>query len=121
MVVVPPLHNIAGAAALAVIAGGAAAIGYACCLCTTIGIFYCNGITACSLAGKTIALAGRSPRQVSIEVVLCLHPAVTVIVVVPPLHNIAGAAALAVIAGGAAAMVMPVVFVQPLASFTVMV
>jgi hypothetical protein len=42
-------------------------------------------------------------------------------VVVPPLHNIAGAAALAVIAGGAAAIVMPVVFVQPLASFTVMV
>ncbi len=42
-------------------------------------------------------------------------------VVVPPLHRIAGAAALAVIAGGAAAIVTPVVLVQPLASFTVMV
>ncbi len=42
-------------------------------------------------------------------------------VVVPPLHNMAGAAVLAVIAGGAAAIVTPVVLVQPLASFTVMV
>ncbi len=42
-------------------------------------------------------------------------------VVVPPLHNMAGAAVLAVIAGGAAAIVMPVVFVHPFASFTVRV
>ena len=42
-------------------------------------------------------------------------------VVVPPLHNIAGAAALALIAGGAAAIVTPVVLIQPLASFTVIV
>ncbi len=42
-------------------------------------------------------------------------------VVVPPLHRIAGAAALAVIAEGAAAIVMPVVLVHPFASFTVMV
>ena len=42
-------------------------------------------------------------------------------VVVPPLHNIAGAAALAIIAGGAAAIVTPVVLIQPLASFTVIV
>ncbi len=42
-------------------------------------------------------------------------------VVVPPLHRIAGAAAVAAIAEGAAAIVTPVVLVHPLASFTVMV
>ncbi len=47
--------------------------------------------------------------------------AVTVMVVVAPLHNIAGAAAVDVIAGGAASIVTPVVLVHPFASFTVMV
>jgi hypothetical protein len=47
--------------------------------------------------------------------------AVTVIVVVPPLHNITGPAAEAVMAEGAAAMVNGVVAVHKLASLTVIV
>ena len=47
--------------------------------------------------------------------------AVTAMVVVPPLHNIAVADAEALIADGAAATVIEVVFVHPLASFTVIV
>lgn len=47
--------------------------------------------------------------------------AVTVIVVLPPLHKIGGADAETMIAGGAGSMIIGVVEVQPLSSFTVSV
>jgi hypothetical protein len=47
--------------------------------------------------------------------------AVTVMVVVPPLHKIGGADADTIIAGGAGAIVIGVVDVHPFASFTVTV